>query len=181
MPLIAPALGAGLAVALWTLPVGDWIGGFEAHMLRHAALVSVVPALIAPALTARLAPPVAVGAGLEAVAAWGWHLPGAHMAALLSPMHGLAEQASFLVAGLAVWWGAFAARPLAGTGALLLTLVHMTMLGAAILLAPRVLYPYCDLDAQARGAMLMLAVVVPTYLAGGLVLARRALDDGAPA
>ena len=74
-----------------------------------------------------------------------------------------------------------AARPLAGTGGLLVTSIHMTMLGAAITLAPRVLYPYCDLPAQGRGAILMLAVVTPAYLIGGVLLARRALMDEASA
>ena len=178
---IAATLGAGLAVALWTLPLGDQIGGFPAHMLRHALLVAVVPALLAPALPARRAPPPMLAAGVEFAAAWGWHLPGAHMAALLSPALGAAEQASFLLGGLGIWWAARAASPLGGAAALLLTSIHMTMLGAAILLAPRVLYPYCDLGAQATGAMLMLAVVTPAYLLGGLALARRALTGEAPA
>lgn len=171
----AAGLGVALTLAAWTLPLGDWLGGFQAHMLRHALLVAVVPALVAPALPMRGAPPLLLAAGAEFAAAWGWHLPGPHMAALLSPALGALEQASFLLSGLAVWWSARAAGPLGGAASLLLTSIHMTMLGGAILLAPRVLYPYCDLDAQATGAMIMLAIVTPAYLLGGLAHARRAL------
>lgn len=171
----AAGLGAALALTVWALPLGDWLGGFQAHMLRHAFLIAVVPALIAPALPMRGAPPLLLAAGVEFAAAWGWHMPGAHMAALLRPALGAAEQASFLLAGIAVWWSARATGPLGGAVALLLTSIHMTMLGAAILLAPRVLYPYCDLDAQGIGAMIMLAIVTPAYLIGGLTHARRAL------
>ena len=174
---VLAASGAGLALALWLVPLAAWMGVFEAHMLRHALLVAVVPAAIAPVLPARGAPPLALGAVLEAAAAWGWHMPGPHLAAILSPVWRVAEQGSFLLAGLLVWWGALAARPLAGTGALLLTSIHMTMLGAAITLAPRVLYPYSDLASQQAGAILMLAVVTPAYLLGGLAIARRALRE----
>ncbi|UWQ22951.1 cytochrome c oxidase assembly protein [Jannaschia sp. W003] len=172
MRVALATLGAAIALALWLAP----FHGFEAHMLRHAALVSVVPALVALALPGTWAPPVALAAGLEFAAAWGWHLPGAHAATMASPALRALEQATFLGAGLLVWWSAYTARPLAGTAALLGTMVHMTMLGAAILLAPRVLYPGATLDAQAVGAMLMLATVTPCYLAGGLLLARRALE-----
>jgi putative membrane protein len=175
--LTAPILGVALAAALWTLPLADWIGGFQAHMARHALLVAVVPPLLVPLLPARGAPPVLPAAAAEFVVAWGWHLPAAHMAAWMSPLWRVVEQGSFLLAGLAVWWGAAAARPLAGAGGLLLTSIHMTMLGAVITLAPRVLYPYCDLEAQQTGAILMLAIATPAYLIGGLTLARRALDE----
>jgi putative membrane protein len=177
MRLTMPLVGAGLAVALWTLPLADWIGGFQAHMARHALLVAVVPPLLVPLLPARGAPPVLPAAAAEFVVAWGWHLPAAHMAAWMSPLWRIAEQGSFLLAGLAVWWGAAAARPLAGAGGLLLTSIHMTMLGAAITLAPRVLYPYCDIEAQQTGAILMLAIATPAYLIGGLAFARRALIE----
>ena len=170
------AAGALLALSLWTLPLADWLGAFPAHMLRHAALVAVVPALMAPALPPLRLPllPVAM---LEALAAWGWHLPAAHTAALLPPALRVAEQGSFLLAGILVWWGALSS-PLAGAGALLLTSFHMTMLGALITLAPRPLYPYCDLAAQQAGGVLMLAVATPTYLIGGLILVRRGLVSG---
>ena len=176
MRKFAAAAGASLALALWTLPLGDWLGAFPAHMLRHAALIAVVPALIAPALP-RLQLPLLPLAMLEAVAAWGWHLPAAHTAAALSPALRVAEQGSFLLAGLLVWWGA-CSRPLAGAGAVLLTSVHMTMLGTLITLAPRPLYPSCDLASQQAGGVLMLAVATPAYLLGGLFLARRGLVSG---
>ena len=176
MRTLSATFGAALALALWALPLTDWLGAFQAHMLRHAMLVAVVPALLALALPPARLPllPVAL---LEAAAAWGWHLPEAHTAAYLSPALRAAEQGSFLVAGTLVWWGALS-RPLAGAGALLVTSVHMTMLGALVTMVPRPLYPYCDLPAQQAGGVLMLAVATPAYLLGGLILSRRALLSG---
>lgn len=174
---------AALAVllAVWVLPLAWWLGTFPAHMLRHAAVVAVAPALLAPLLPPRGAPPVLLAAGAEFALAWGWHLPGPHLATLVSTLWLLAEQGSLLLGGLAVWWSAWAARPLGGAAALVATSMHMTMLGALLLLAGRALYPYCDLDQQQVGAMLMLAIVCPVYLVGALLRARRALEEGVSA
>ncbi|GGL64633.1 hypothetical protein GCM10011392_19110 [Wenxinia marina] len=140
------------------------------------ALAAPLIVLGLPAL-ARRGPPALLGAVAEFVLVWGWHLPRLHDATLLSPAWFAVEQASFLVAGLAVWAGALGARsPLAGAGALLLTSMHMTALGAILTLAPRILYADCAaLSDQQLGGMLMLAIGTPVYLLGGLILAGRAL------
>lgn len=181
MRLTRPLLAALALAAAWLLPLAWWHGAFAAHMLRHAVVVALVPALVAPLLPARGAPPVLAAAAFEFVLAWGWHLPGAHLLTLVSPLWLAAEQGTLLLGGLAVWWSAFAARPLGGAAALVATSMHMTMLGLLLLLAGRALYPYCDLAQQQTGAMIMLGIVTPLYLAGGLALARRALGGEAPA
>ena len=71
------------------------------------------------------------------------------------------------------------ARPLAGTATPRSPSIHVTMLRAAITLAPRVLYPHGDLGSQRRGAIPMPAVVTPADLLGGRALARRGLREAA--
>lgn len=184
----AAALALALALALaWAAPLGRWIGGgFPAHMLAHMLLVAVAaPALVLgwPAASARLRVPVLAGAAAEFLIVWGWHLPALHGAARTSAWTWGAEQAFFLLGGLAVWAGALrAAHPLAGAGALLLTSMHMTLLGALLVLAPRDVYAaFCgtppDLPAQQAGGLLMLGIGTPVYLAGGVWLAALGLRD----
>ena len=60
--------------------------------------------------------------------------------------------------------------------------MHMTLLGALIVLAPRDLYAaICgtapDLAGQQIGGMLMLAIGTPVYLGAGLALTGLALRD----
>jgi putative membrane protein len=60
--------------------------------------------------------------------------------------------------------------------------MHMTLLGALLILAPRDLYAaICgtapDLTGQQAGGMLMLAIGTPVYLLGGLLLTGRALAE----
>ena len=60
--------------------------------------------------------------------------------------------------------------------------MHMTLLGALIILAPRDLYAaICgrapDLDAQQLGGLLMLGIGTPIYLVAGLALVAKTLED----
>ena len=183
---------SGLAVvaALWLLPLEALAAQFPAHMLRHMGLVAVAAPLLAAGFPRALAPlaisPLAAAA-VEFAIVWAGHLTVLHAAARLSGAAFVAEQAAFLLAGLLVWAGALGARqPLAGAGGLLLTSMHMTLLGALLVLAPRDLYAaLCgtapDLTAQQAGGLLMLGIGPPVYLAGGLWLVRRALAQEAPA
>ncbi|WP_085790747.1 cytochrome c oxidase assembly protein [Roseivivax jejudonensis] len=182
-PFALPALAA-LAVA-WGPDWAAWLGPFPAHMLRHMTLVAVAAPLIVfavPALT-RLAPPVAVAAALEFVVVWAFHLPQVHAAAQGALPWFAVEQALFLAAGLCVWASALPpAPPLAGAGGLLLTSMHMTLLGALLVLAPGDLYAaLCgrapDLSGQQLGGVLMLAIGTPVYLFGGLALTARVLRE----
>lgn len=126
---------------------------------------------------------------LEFVVVWTWHLPALRDIADSSAFVTLAEQAIFLATGLALWRAALA-QPAAGGAALLLTSMHMTLLGALIGLAPRPLYgmmamhPLAGLDAladQQLGGVVMLLVGGASYCLGGLWLLGRVLRQGAPA
>ncbi|MDQ3585300.1 MAG: cytochrome c oxidase assembly protein, partial [Acidobacteriota bacterium] len=96
----------------------------------------------------------------------------------------MAEQGMFLLTGLLMWLSAFGgdarrggSRRAAGIVGLLLTSMHMTLLGALLALAPRPLYNHAEgfsgftpLDDQHLGGAIMLIVGGVSYLAGGLWL-----------
>ena len=183
-------LGAGLLglALVW----GPWFtalagSGFTAHMLRHTMLVTVIAlafALTMPRRWSAWMPAALIGAGLEFAIVWGWHLPMLHHLAGSGPIWRAVEQASFLGAGLVVWTGALTApSPLIGAGVLLLTSMHMTLLGALLVLARGDLYgagagAVAD---QQIGGLVMLGIGTPIYLVAGLWLTGRALMDPAPA
>ncbi|NDV00297.1 cytochrome c oxidase assembly protein [Pseudoroseicyclus tamaricis] len=189
-PPARPALlAAGLALlaALWGLPLERWMADFPAFMLRHMGLVALAAPLLVlglPRLAGLLAINPLLAAVLEFLAVWGWHTPRLHGLARLEPWALLLEQGTFLLVGLFVWSGCLrAAQPLAGAGGLLLTSMHMTLLGALLTLAPRDLYfAFCgtlpDLSGQQLGGMMMLAIGTPVYLVAGLWLTARALQGG---
>ncbi|WP_188854260.1 cytochrome c oxidase assembly protein [Aureimonas glaciei] len=206
-PLLSPSasplrlwplfLGLGLLAALWLGPLPERArGSFAAHMVMHMGIVAVAAPLLVlglsrlwPALFRGIPPQWALAASFaEFAVVWGWHAPALHDSARVSTPLLLAEQASFLLAGLFVWMtalgtasngGALAARA-AGVAALLVTSMHMTLLGALLLFSPRPLYACADLCApaasmtpvedQALGGAIMLAVGGISYLAGGLIL-----------
>ena len=183
------ALAAG-----WSVAAAGY--GVTGHMAAHMAAVSIAAPLIAygvagtridpatrwPSVVSPL--PMSV---VELLVVWGWHLPASRG---LADGHaaGLAlEQAMFLAAGLLLWSACLgtldagsSARRAGGVIALLLTMMHMTLLGALIALAPRTLFgtagftcfgvavsPMVD---QQLGAVIMLLVGAGSYLIGGLAL-----------
>ena len=192
-----------LPLALGVLALaGAWLGPlpalapeyFSAHMTLHMAVVAVAAPLIAlglaggrldPALRfPRLFSPIPASV-VELVVVWAWHAPALHRAARADEAGLLAEQAMFLAAGLLVWMSAFGggaggagSRAGAGVVALLLTSMHMTLLGALLALSPRPLYAggasglhaHAALDEQHLGGAIMLLVGGASYLAGGLWL-----------
>jgi putative membrane protein len=193
-------LGVLTLVAVWLGPLPELAPRlFSAHMTMHMAVVAVAAPLLAfglaggPLDPARRFPAVfaAVPASiLELVVVWFWHTPALHHAARGSSTGLLLEQSSFLAAGFLVWMSAVGGMPAygaprAGSGvvALLLTSMHMTLLGALIALAPRVLYahavalqpPAAALAEQHLGGVIMLVVGGASYLFGGLWLAARML------
>ncbi|AJE49055.1 cytochrome c oxidase assembly protein [Celeribacter indicus] len=181
---LLPALA--LLALLWAAPLDDWLPAFPVHMLRHMGLVAVAAPLLVlglPPHAGRVAIQPLLAAVIEFLLVWGWHLPAAHALGRLSGAGFAAEQASFLLAGVLVWAGCLrAGHPLAGAGGLLLTSMHMTLLGALLILAPRDLYAeICgtapDLDGQQVGGILMLAIGTPVYLFGGIALTGRALAE----
>lgn len=175
-------------------------GPLTSHMVVHVTVVAVAAPLLAFAaaggafdLSRRwrlLSAPIAAML-LELFVVWGWHVPVLHHLARTTTAALVAEQASFLGVGLLLWLTAFGgrdadSRPKLGAGviALLMTSMHMTLLGALITLAPRVLYGHAAGGAAASlmtdqqiAGMVMLFGGATSYLAGGLYLVRRLLQD----
>ena len=180
----APLIVAALALALvWGAPLDRIAGPFPGHMLRHMALVALIPPLLVMGLPRIPAPPILIAAVIEFAVVWGWHVPALHEAAYFRPAVFILEQASFLAAGLITWASALrAAEPLAGAGGMLLTSMHMTLLGALLILSPSALYAYCGPEQQQIGGMIMLAIGTPAYLIAGLWLTARTLgpDEARP-
>ena len=193
-------IAAGLALLgfLWFGPLPQMArGSFSAHMVMHMGVVAVVAPLLAlgivramPAKVAALPPALAIAASLfEFAAVWTWHAPALHDAARMRTGFFVMEQASFLAAGVLVWTTAVGAKA-AGVCALLITSMHMVLLGALLLLAPRALYAcaaVCSsaasltpLGDQQLGGALMLVIGGSAYLAGGLALLSTVLRDRAP-
>jgi len=183
-------LGAGLLAAVWLGPLPALAAErFAAHMLMHVTVVALAAPLLALALAGGRGDPVRrapalfaalPAAALELLVVWAWHAPALHHAAR---HHGAAlalEQGSFLLAGLLVWLAALGGgrprppgRAAAGILGLLLTSMHMTLLGTLLVLAPRVLYGHggeAALRDQQLGGLLMLLAGGTAYLAGALYL-----------
>lgn len=189
--------GVLLLTVLWSGRWDDSLpGAFTAHMIVHMGVVALAAPLLAWGLAGSRVDPFrhTTGGAVPVLAAvvefgvvWGWHAPALHDAARLSAAVYVLEQLSFLLAGLLVWlaaWGvagaASRARRAAGVIGLLLTSMHMSLLGALLALAPRPLYlcaALCGsptrldaLDDQALGGTVMLILGGSAYLVGGLVL-----------
>ncbi len=182
-----PALLAGLVL----VPVGWAMSpfGMTGHMAAHMIAVAIAAPLIAlglqgsrydpAALFPRLATPLSA-ALIEAVIVWGWHVPALRRLVAHAPLWLAVEQAMFLAAGLLLWSAVLSPRHrAAGVAALLVTSMHMTLLGALIGLAPRPLYMHHGADAladQQLAGVVMLLVGGIAYLAGGLAMLGRLLQ-----
>ncbi len=178
-----------------------WFGGlpqlareaFYAHMAMHMGVVAIAAPLLALGIAGSACdpvrrwpaffPPIPISL-LELVVVWAWHAPAIHHLARHS-LAGLAvEQAAFLLSGFLVWISVFGGdatqrqeRAASGIAALLLTSMHMTLLGALLALTPRPLYKHASdsaslttLEDQHLGGAIMLIVGGISYLAGGLWL-----------
>lgn len=188
----------------WFGPLRDESArGLAAHMIVHMSVVALACPLLAIGLTesrfdpVRTAPAVfaAIPASLlELVVVWGWHAPALHHAARVRPEMFVAEQASFLAAGMFLWCSVLggdavvrAQRAGSGIIALLLTFAHMTLLGALLALTPRPLYRHAETQStvtriadQQRGGTIMLVVGGVAYIAGGLWLSQALLRRARP-
>ena len=201
-PWRAACLAAGAAVlgAAWFGPLPAAAGrSFAAHMLMHMAVVAIAAPLLAAGIAGSRADPArrwpaafapAPASALEFVVVWAWHAPALHHAARAATGVLVLEQASFLAVGLGLWLSAFGGgaarrreRAAAGVGGLLLTSMHMTLLGVLLALAPRALYVHVAaagataLGDQQLGGVLMLALGGTAYLAGALWLLAGLLRD----
>lgn len=179
---------ASLILGIALLPVGWWAagGGMVGHMAGHMIAVAIAAPLMAFGLhetsfdAARRWPGIVTPLSMslvELATVWGWHLPALRIAADTHVMAMVAEQASFLIAGWLLWAAVLGnGQRAAGVGALLLTSMHMTLLGALIGLAPRPLYPAMahhvadPLADQQLGGVVMLMIGAASYFLGGLAL-----------
>ncbi|HBL43954.1 MAG TPA: hypothetical protein DDZ90_11225 [Planctomycetaceae bacterium] len=166
---------------------------FFAHMTMHMLVVAVAAPLLSLAIAGSRFDPVIkypvffapIPASVaELIIVWAWHAPGLHHLARMTAWGLVAEQGSFLLAGVAVWISAFGgtilrsrARSAAGVVGLLLTSMHMTLLGALLALAPRSVYTHHQgfstmsaLQDQHLGGAIMLVVGGIVYLSGGIWL-----------
>jgi putative membrane protein len=198
-------LGLCVLVAVWFTALPNALpGSFSRHMTVHMAVVAVA----APLITFGIAggrcdpvcrapswfPPVPISV-VELIVVWLWHAPALHHLARHSWLGLALEQGTFLLSGLLVWLSAFGGtreerpnRAAAGVVALLLTSMHMTLLGALLALPPRPLYPHAahessldPLQDQHLGGAIMLLVGGASYLAGGLWLTAHLLKRRARA
>lgn len=204
--LVWTICGVLTLAACWLGPLPElarhW---FSAHMLIHMGVVAVAAAFLALGVAggrfdpARRAPmlfsPVPASV-VELVVVWAWHAPVLHHAARHTSWGMFAEQSMFLACGLFVWLSALGgprprsgARAAAGVIGLLLTSMHMVLLGALLIFAPRPLYSHSPPDLaysavadQQLGGAIMVLVGAASYLVGGLwltfSLVRNTSDDG---
>lgn len=191
------ALAAATLACVWLGPLPALAPhDFSAHMTMHMGVVAVAAPLLALGIGGTRLDPVprwprffspVPASILELVVVWAWHAPALHVAARHTAAGLLLEQGAFLASGLLVWMAAVGGaaddreRHAGGVVALLLTSMHMTLLGALIALSPRALYAHGAADVeqalaqQHLGGAIMLLVGGIAYLAGGLWLSARLL------
>ena len=191
--------GIAVLALLWAGPLASATRhSFSGHMAIHMGVVAVASPLLAAGIAGTgfdpsPTRPILFGplpaSLVELIVVWGWHAPALHEAARTIPSVFVLEQATFLLSGLLVWIAClgYAAsgthgRSLLGTLGLLLTSIHMTLLGGLLAFAQRPLYGHQDmhgLDDQQQGGIVMLLVGGASYLLGGLVLMARVFREPA--
>jgi len=185
--------GVVALVAAWLIPLAQFGHAFWAHMTMHMGVVAVAAPLLALGVAGGKFDPVPnapkffspIPASIvELIVVWAWHAPHLHHVARHTTWGLVSEQATFLLTGLLMWLSALGGdsahsgpRRAAGVIGLLLTSMHMTLLGALLALAPRALFDHAEghaslspLDDQHLGGAIMLLVGGISYLAGGLWL-----------
>ena len=205
------SLGAVLLIVAWVLvpyalqPLG-LLPPFTAHMTMHMLVVAVAAPAFAIAIAISPRDPVAshplrwsvlVASMVELIVVWAWHAPASHALARAHVWARVIEQGSFLCAGVYLWLAALGGgaelrreRAIGGVTGLLLTSMHMTLLGALLTFGQRLLFVHgrhgdheplllSPLHDQQLGGAVMLVVGGAVYLTGGLAVAADALR-GAP-
>ncbi|MFA5679057.1 MAG: cytochrome c oxidase assembly protein [Pseudomonas sp.] len=191
-------VGFIILASLWLGPLPAMSRtAFSAHMLLHLGVVALAAPVLAMGLVrAGLRLPgrprswVALAFAMEMLVVWGWHAPALHEAAARHVGGFVVQQLSFLLVGLAVWWVGLAAQQrsdlVAAMFGFALTLMHMTMLGVLLIMAPKLIYSadlclgafgFEQLEDQRFGGVLMAAWGGLAYMLGGLVLGYRLLRD----
>jgi putative membrane protein len=191
VPLIAGMTALLIALAFL---MSSWnSGSLAAHMVVHMTTVAIAAPFLAVAISGtRFDPARHLGQSapllasvLELLVVWIWHVPAIRELAETRADALVAEQASFLFAGILLWATCFrpreeARRRLAGIIGLLFTTIHMTLLGVLLTLAPRSLYGAGDVTClgitlsretdQQLGGVVMLMIGAAAYLLGAIVL-----------
>lgn len=194
MRLVLGIAGMVMLAVCWIGPVPALAqSSFAAHMTVHMVVVALAPPLLVLSFAGCNHDPVLRYPGIfspvvasiaELIAVWAWHAPHFHHSARHTTLGFAAEQATFLVCGLWLWLSAFggerppsANRAATGVIGLLLTSIHMTLLGALLLFATRTLYvlPHSNASLptqtdQQLGGAIMLLVGGASYLCGALYL-----------
>lgn len=188
-------------LAVWWGPLAHLAHqAFFVHMAAHMAVVALAAPLLSLGIAGGKYDPVrkfptlfaAIPASMfEFVVVWAWHAPRLHHLARHETWAAIAEQGTFLLTGLWLWLSAVGGTPAdrdsraaAGFIGLLLTAMHMTLLGVLIGVSPRPLYSHAtDIgglsplqDQQLGGAVMVLFGGV-AYLSGGLGLMRGLLGN----
>lgn len=202
MRFLIGTVGTLILAAAWLGPLPEMATqSFAAHMSLHMLIVGVAAPLLSIAMAGgqfdpvKIVPawfsPIPASVG-ELVIVWAWHGPGLHHWARHDSLGFLVEQSMFLAAGVWVWLSAFGGslprsrgRSAAGVIGLLLTSMHMTLLGALLSLSPRLLFQHphgglslTPLEDQQLGGAIMLVVGGIVYLVGGLILTGDLLRHG---
>lgn len=194
-------IGLSVLAFCWLGPLpGLAIESFSAHMLMHVLVIALAAPLIAVGLGAVgfdigrrfgwLSSPVFASL-IELVVVWAWHTPRLHhLARMHHPLLAF-EQFSYLLVGLLIWLTALGGptqdreRVGAGVAGLLLTSMHMTLLGVLLATAGRPLFAHTALpwfglsvlQDQQVGGVIMLVFGGVAYLAGALYLLTLLLKD----
>lgn len=194
--------GTTLLISALTLLALSWSSGsLTARMLVHMMIVAVAAPFLAVAINSSRWGPVLtfswlgplLASALDLLVVWFWHLPATRRLAETRVDAMLAEQSSFLVAGVILWVTCFqpavnGGQRLAGVMGLLFTSIHMTLLGVLLTLSPRPLYGTGDVTClgmtlsrtvdQQLGGVVMLMIGAAAYLVGGVILLAGVLKSG---
>ena len=197
--------GLCLVASLWLSPLPELAGrSFSAHMALHMLVVAVIAPLLVFGLAGTRFDPVKsvpalfspfLASAIEFIVIWAWHVPAMHFAAKQSAALFALEMGSYLAVGLLLWFAAFGGgslqrqqRAAAGIAGLLLTSMHMALLGVLLALASQPLYVHSSslpwgltpLQDQQIGGVIMLSFGGSIYLVGGLYLLAGLLRDTTP-
>ena len=161
---------------------------FTARTIHHVLLVALAAPLLAWAMPP--SPGRALGAALvcQALVFWAWHAPAAYALALRDDGVYWLMQGSLLISAIWFWQAARSASALAASGALLVAMVAMGLLGAVLTFSQAPLYaPHLTstfafgltpLEDQQAAGLIMWVPAAGVYLLAALAAVRDLLIPG---
>ncbi len=169
---LAPFLGGCLVLAIALLSPLHSLAAtrFWIHMVQLELLMLVAAPLLvlgiplgtrprqtsrAPTWPFRNAAPI-VASVLYAIALWGWHVPAFYEPGVANPVLQVAQHATLFLAAL-LFWGSVLRQAPGGIDVLciVVTMIHMGLLGALLTFAGRPLYAGFTLEDQQLGGLIM--------------------------